>query len=183
MSTYEDEDVVLLNFKLDFMNPLSGWNQIRKATFTIQLSPVHGCEEQPRIRTIMPVAQFSHISGEEITTGQRIAAGISTDSKVGGVNLSFENLRGTKTSFLGNCIIHGLVENKSKAVWTLREEPNSKSGLPPVVKLRAIVRSTRQFYVSAQLTVKMQRFRILWSGWVAENEAHDLKIQPDYIAD
>lgn len=174
-SDYLDEDVYFLHFQLSFMNPFAEWARIQGATFTIHVKPTeistNTSVRGPHIRKVVPTAQLAHVSDQEVTTGQKVTIGGSADVQPGGVNVNFENSSARKTSFKGIRIIHGLVKNKGTAIWTLREESSSKSGLPQYATLRAVVSCGGPFRVSADLSVKMQRLRFGWVSTVAAKES------------
>lgn len=158
---YEEEEMHMLQLKLSFMNPFSERYRIRGSAVKVTLEAVEQGKD-PFIRRIKPEADLVQVSDQEITTGQRVTVGTSVNGGPSTFNLNLEGSKAKRTTFKGIQLIHGVIEDQLHASWKLYEEPNSKSGLPKVVRLLLVVQCKTEFKLKVELSARVRRISRFW---------------------
>ena len=158
-TTFHGKPAHQLALKVDLMRPFEVSKRIRSATISVRIRPRNSSEPVPVIVGVTPDASLVDVADHEVTSGQTLGVSAGTPSSAAGaVNLSGNFSWGDKVSFKGKRLIHGFVRG-DEAHWQMYEEPRSKSGLPPSVRLLMIVEGTGKFVVTADASVQR------WSGW------------------
>jgi hypothetical protein len=155
-TTYGGEDVHLLQLTLNFMKPVTQRYRFRGARVDVKVcSEAPGkAADAPVIRRITPEADLVHVSDQEVSSGEKVAVATTAGNGPASVNVNMDRSRGKRTTFKGIRLIHGLIKNQQEARWRFYEEPESGSGLPPVVRLLLVVQCTGRFQLNVDMSAK-----------------------------
>ncbi|KAI1611554.1 hypothetical protein EDD36DRAFT_420502 [Exophiala viscosa] len=163
--TVNSKEAYQLHFKLDFARPFDPSKRIRSAAVDIQVTSNSRDPNRPgpAIVGIDPEASLVYMADHEVSSGQNVGVNVGAPGPAAGAISANVGLTwGDKTTFKGSRLFHGFLPSPRHAQWKMYEEPKSKSGLPPSVRLMVIVKSARSFYVSANVLVQRRSA----FGWV-----------------
>lgn len=178
---YANEDGYLLHFKIDFMGSFDNRSRIQAADLEIQVSPLaksaseqegeskgsalSNRQQPPRFTVVKPEVQFANMSDREVTiSGKKSLAVAANGSGFGSATIGMERGVRGNIKFKGVTTIHGVIKHGSdKVCWRIHEDPASKSGVPPRVRLVAAVRAKDGFLIRViRFDAKVYNRRRFW---------------------
>jgi hypothetical protein len=158
---YDNQDVYLLSFEVNFMRSFAPQYRFRGADIDLTVQRVNGkpLEPKPSIRKIIPTVIAVDVSEREVNESNEVTSGAGASAGPGQLNASVKQTHSDKTTFKGRRKFHGLIKRDNHASWRLYEEKGSQSGIPSIFRIAAFVRCPEgKFEVELKLSVRMVKW-------------------------